>query len=102
MSTYLAIDDACAEWYKQTFAKVINRSHVLPIKQALQGHPESGQLWEIHINKILQSLELGFKTTNHDRTIYTAIFEGKQVYMLRQVNDFALETKRWQIKFMTP
>ena len=66
MSTYLAIDDAYAEWYKQTFAKTINRSHVPPIKQALQGHPESGQLWEIHINKILQSPELGFETTTHD------------------------------------
>ena len=32
MSTYLAIDDAYAEWYKQTFVKPINRLHVLPIK----------------------------------------------------------------------
>ena len=65
MSTYLAIDDAYAEWYEQTFAKPINRSHVLPIKQALQGHPECRRLWETHINKILQSPELGFKTTTH-------------------------------------
>ena len=82
MNTYLAINVTYAEWYKQTFAKPINQLYVLPIKRALQGHPESGQLWEIHINKILQSPELGFRTTTHDQTIYKAIFEGKQVYLL--------------------
>ena len=90
MCTYLAIDDTYAEWYEQTFAKPINRLYVLPMKQALQGHPESRQLWEIHINKILLSPELGFETTTHDQTIYTAVFEGKRVYMLCQVDNFAL------------
>ena len=90
MNTYLAIDDAYAEWYKRTFTKSIDRSHVLPINRALQGHPESGRLWEIHINAILTSPELNFKTTTHDRTIYTANFDGETVYLLRQVDDFAL------------
>ena len=63
MNTYLSIDDAYAEWYKQAFGKPIDWAHVLPIKRALQGHPESGRLWEIHINWILQSPpELSFKT----------------------------------------
>ena len=88
--TYLAIDDAYAEWYEQTYSKPINRKHVLPIKRALQGHPESGRLWERHINAILESPELDFKTTTHDRTIYTGTFDGERVYLLRQVDDFAL------------
>ena len=99
MSTFLAIDDAYAEWYEQTFAKTINRLHVLPIKRALQGHPESGRLWEIHINKILQLPELGFTTTTHNHTIYTAIFEGQQVYMFRQVDDFALACTNQALAF---
>ena len=90
MNTYLAIDDAYAEWYEQKFGKKIDRRHVLPVKRALQGHPESGRLWEAHINEILTSPELNFKTTTHDRTIYTASFDGEQVYLLRQVDDFAL------------
>ena len=53
MNTYLAINDAYADWYKQTFGKLIKWLHVLPIKRALQGYPESGLLWEMHINKIL-------------------------------------------------
>ena len=87
MKIYLAINDAYAEWYEQTFAKPINQSHVLPIKRALQGHPESGWFWEIHMNKILQSPEPGFRTTTHNWTIYTAVFEGKQVYLLCQVDN---------------
>ena len=93
MNTYLAIDDAYAEWYEQAFGKPINQTHALPIKRALQGHPESGRLWEIHINRILQSPELFFKTTTHDWTIYTATFDGEKVFLLQQVDDFALH---WQ------
>ena len=55
-----------------------------------RGHPGPGQLSEIHINKIPQSSELAFKTTTHDQTIYTANFEGKQVYLFWQVDNFAL------------
>ena len=69
MNMFLAIDNAYAEWHEQAFGMPINWFHVLPIKRALQGHPESGQLWDIHINKILQSPELLFKATTHDQTI---------------------------------
>ena len=60
MPTYLAIDDAYAEWHESTTSKPLDRSKVLPIQRALQGHPESGRLWELHINKILSSPELNF------------------------------------------
>ena len=98
MNTYLAIDNTYAEWYGQIFGKPINQSHVLPIsKRALQGHPESGQLWEIHINKILQSPELAFKTTTHICTTYTVNFKGKQVYLLWQVDNFTLACTNQQL-----
>ena len=57
---------------------------------ALQGHPESGRLWEEHINKILTSPELGFRHTTHDRCIYSVTIDGQKVLMLRQVDDFSL------------
>jgi len=90
MNTFLAIDDAYAEWYEKKFQRPIDRKKVLPIKRALQGHPESGRLWEYHINAILESPELNFKTTTHDRTTFTSTFDGEQVYLLRQVDDFSL------------
>ena len=61
--------------------------------RALQVHPESGKLWEKHINNILFSDELNFKTTTHDRTIYKTIYEWKIVFLFRQVDDFALAFK---------
>ena len=88
--TYVSIDDAYAEWYEHRFNKKVDRSHVLPVLHALQGHPESGRLWEQHINSILTSPELGFRHTTHDRTIYSAVFDGVTVLLLRQVDDFAL------------
>ena len=56
MNTHPAIDDAHAEWHdEKTFSEPINQNHVLPIKRALQGHPESGRLWEAHVNAIPRS-----------------------------------------------
>ena len=88
--TYIAVDDAYADWYEQRFGIKLDRSYVLPVLHALQGHPESGRLWENHINSVLTSPELGFKHTTHDRTIYSAVFNDTPVLLLRQVDDFSL------------
>ena len=74
--TYVSIDDAYAEWYEDKYHKPVDRKMILPVLHALQGHPESGKLWESHINSILSSPELGFKSTTHDRSIYTTTFDG--------------------------
>ena len=68
--TYVSIDDAYADWYLWKTGQKIDRSKVLPVLHALQGHPESGKLWESHINSILFSPELNFKCTTHDCMIY--------------------------------
>jgi hypothetical protein len=88
--TFVQIDDAYAEWYFARRGKRIDRSLVLPVQHALQGHPESGRLWESTINKILSCDQLQFTSTTHSRTIYSTAFEGHQVLLLRQVDDFAL------------
>ena len=89
---YAAIDDQYIDWYKWRFGKTLTKDMVLPIKHALQGHPESGRLWEHHISKILASPKLNFKSTIHDRCIYRGTFEGRPILLLRQVDDFAIAT----------
>jgi hypothetical protein len=88
--TFVAIDDAYFEWFLLRFGIRLNRDYVLPVCHALQGHPESGRLWEAHINAILSSPSFGFRSTTHDRSIYSGSFLGTPILLLRQVDDFAL------------
>jgi len=88
--TFVSIDDAYADWYEHRFKKKLDRSLVLPVLRALQGHPESGTLWEKHITAILRSPQFGFKSGAHDRSMYSATFEGTRILLLRQVDDFAV------------
>ncbi|KAG7373304.1 reverse transcriptase RNA-dependent DNA polymerase [Nitzschia inconspicua] len=88
--TYVYIDDAYADWYFARFGTHLDRRLVLPVLRALQGHPESGRLWEEHINKILSSDELQFRHTTLDHTIYSTVYKGQKVLMLRQVDDFSI------------
>ncbi|KAG7341264.1 helicase domain protein [Nitzschia inconspicua] len=92
--TFIMIDDAYAEWYKARFGVTLDWNMVLPVLHALQGHPESGRLWETYINKILSLPELSFRSTTHDGTIYSGVFEGEPILLLRQVDDFALACRR--------
>ena len=64
---------------------------ILPVKHALQGYPESGKMWMKMIDDILIK-ELGFRTTTHDRCIYLQKRDGEIQLLLRQVDDFMLET----------
>ena len=88
--TVVSIDDAYAKWYEAKYpGKNLNRLHVLPVKHALQGHPESGKLWETHISKILARLDAKLTSTTHDKSIYRGIVDGTPIFLLRQVDDFA-------------
>ena len=84
--TYLAIDDAYADWDKDTFGKEINRRYILPVKHCLQGHPGFGKVWIHFIDNILIK-EMGFKTTTHDCCIYQTVRDGEVIYLLRMVDD---------------
>ena len=90
IKTFMAIDDAYAEWYEKKFNRKLNRRMVLPILRALQGSPESGRLWEEHCNRTLMSEPLNFRTTTHDKTIYQTNYKGEKIFMIRQVDDFSL------------
>jgi hypothetical protein len=88
--TYVEIDHAYADWYYHRHQRHGDRSKVLPVQHALQGHPESRRLWEEHISKILHSSDFDFRSTTHDKSIYRGTFKGTPIFMLRQVDDFAL------------
>ena len=70
--------------------KNIDRGEVLPVLIPLQGHPESGRLWESLINHT--SKRMGFTTTTHDITICRSIYTstGENIYLIRQVDYFEL------------
>jgi hypothetical protein len=85
----MAIDEQFRTWWTEELGRPpIPAGHVLPVKHALQGHPEAPRLWEKHIVKILD--DLGFKSTTHEKCIYQKTIQGKKVLFLRQVDDFAV------------
>jgi Reverse transcriptase (RNA-dependent DNA polymerase) len=88
VKTYVYIDDAYADWYYKTHGYHIDRRCVLPVNGALQGHPESGALWERTCDAILQ--DLGFKSTTHERNLFHATINGHLVLLCRQVDDIAI------------
>ena len=80
--SYLQVDNAYAEWYKNKTNETISKRMVLPVKHALQGHPESGKMWMHFIDNILIK-EMELKTTTHDRWIYRNLIDNEVVYILR-------------------
>ena len=87
--TYLTIDEAYSDWYEKKFGRRIDRRQVLPVHHALQGHPESGKMWMLLIDKVLIK-DFGFHTTTHDRCIYRRVVDGKVQLLLRQVDDIIM------------
>jgi transposase InsO family protein len=86
--TFVMIDDAYWDWYKERYDKELDRRLVLPVRHALQGHPESGSLWEQLINELL--LQLGLQNTTHERNLYHGSIDGDRVLICRQVDDLAI------------
>jgi len=64
--TFVSIGNAYTDWYEHRFKKKLDRSLVIPVLHALQGHPESGKLWEKYITAILRSPHFG---TTYDHSI---------------------------------
>jgi hypothetical protein len=61
---------------------------MIPILLAMQGHPESPQLWEKHADEILQ--ECGHVVSIHKPCLYSGSIQGKRVILKQQVDDFAI------------
>ena len=73
----------------------IPKKIVLPVKHALQGHPESPRLWSQKIHSIL--IKLGCKNTTHEPCLYTKTVQNKPIFFLRQVDDFLISAQNEEI-----
>ena len=75
-------------WEEELGHKLIPDGHVIPILKELQGYPESPQLWDKHISRMLIN-ELGFKATIHEFCLYYKQNNNDDItIILRQVDDF--------------
>lgn len=83
LKTFVKVDDAFCEWYKDKYSVDLDQRLVLSVQKALQRHQEAGFLWERRINEILCGPRLNFKPTTHERNIYSGEFRGKKVLFLR-------------------
>ncbi len=86
---YICPDKAFHEWW--TIHKChspIPPGHMIPILSAMQGHPESPQLWEKNADAILR--DLGLTPTVHEPCLYSGVINDKWVIFMRQVDDFAI------------
>lgn len=86
---YIRPDRAFREWWTEHKGfPPIPDGYVIPVLAAMQGHPESPRLWEKHIDKILR--QIGLTPTTHEPCLYSGIFLGQRVLLMRQVDDFAV------------
>jgi hypothetical protein len=60
---YVWNDDVYADRYRSRYGEKVDHSLVLPVLNALQGQPEAGALWDKHINKILDDLDIEIRST---------------------------------------
>ena len=90
-TVYMETDDQYVQWYNaHNPTSPIDTSYVLPVQHTLQGHPESPRLWESHINAKL--LEMGFQNSAHAPCLYYGTYNGEEVLILRQVDDFSVSS----------
>ncbi len=68
---------------------------MIPILLAMQGHPESPQLWKKHADALLR--ECGLVATIHKPCLYLGSIHGERVILKRQVDDFAIAAPKEQM-----
>jgi hypothetical protein len=61
---------------------------VLTVKGSLQGHPDSGEIWQTKVNEVLDQHK--FTTTTHEPCLYHGLFKDKQILICRQVDDMLI------------
>jgi hypothetical protein len=86
--TFVTIDDQYADRYFARFGFAVSRDMVLPVQHALQGHPESGAIWEKFVNAVIA--RHGFTSTKHEGSLYHGTFNGHRMLICRQVDDLAI------------
>lgn len=87
-SIYLEIDQQYRVWYLAHKGKNIPNGWVLPILGSLQGHPDSGEVWQNKINEVISSYD--FQSTTHEPCLYRGNFHGCDILLCRQVDDMLI------------
>ena len=87
---YLKVDTPYKNWYEKKTGKILEGDYYVKVQHAIQGHPESPRLWHLYIDSILK--DIGFIATTHEPCVYRLPDKvmGEEVFLLRQVDDFAL------------
>ena len=93
---FVTVDTPFREWWNSLGRTPIPKGFVLPVRHALQGHPESPRLWAEFIDNIIQK-EVGLKPTTHEPCLYHGVIDGQRVILLRQVDNFAVASTNTQI-----
>lgn len=75
-------------WTEHLKRPPIPEGYVIPVQRNMQGHPEAPRLWSRHCHQLIT--DLGFKATRHEPCLYRGTFNNKEVFLLRQVDDFAV------------
>ena len=89
---FMRIDEQFRHWWTLCKGRApIPKHHILPVNNALQGHPESPRLWEQHIHKIIVT-SLRFQATTHEKCLCSRQHpETLQLeLLLRQVDNFSV------------
>ena len=70
---------------------------MLPLSGSLQGHPDSGEVWQAKINEVIMSY--GFFSTTHEPCLHQGIYKGQDILVLCcQVNDMLMSGKDEKIE----
>ena len=94
---YIRPDAAFNNW-RENFLKreSIKDGQVIPILRNMQGHPEAPRVWSKHIHKILME-RLQLKPTVHEPCLYSGQYKGRKIFLIQQVDDFAVSAPSKQI-----
>ena len=87
---FVTIDEQYRNWWQRKHPDVyLPKDFVLPVLKALQGHPEAPRLWGDLIHQILTQ-HVGLSCANHEPCLYRGTIDNQDIFLLRQVDDFAI------------
>jgi hypothetical protein len=93
---YIRPDEQFKNWWQYHLKRPpIQPDDVVPVLGNMQGHPEAPRLWSNHIHSILQ--RIGLKPTTHEKCLYTGTVGGHKIYLMQQVDDFAVAAPSLEI-----
>ena len=86
---YITTNDTFKSWWEKVLKRpLIKKRHILPACHALQGHPESPELWTQFIHNIIIGDTIKFTSTTHELCLYQGTIDKQTIFLLQQVDGF--------------